>query len=176
MKSRNSRWLLAACLLGLSVFPSALPAASAPRTAAAQEPGAKPRHVSQYNLDKDGLALRGFDPVAYFPEGGGRALKGLAELEIVHQGVRYRFASEQDRELFRKKPAKYEPRYGGWCAFAMASGEKVEIDPKAFVVDGDKLFVFYKSLINDTRKKWLKDAAKLEPEADAAWAKLLAKK
>jgi YHS domain-containing protein len=143
---------------------------------AAQEPEKKPRDVSQYNLGKNALALAGFDPVAYFPEGGGRALKGLAEIELVHEGVRYRFASEETRKLFQKKPAKYEPRYGGWCAFAMASGEKVEIDPKSFVVSGDKLFVFYKSLVNETRKKWLKDAAELEKRADAAWAELLRKK
>jgi hypothetical protein len=170
MKKRPLALSLAACLLGA---PLALHAAAG--SPAQERPVSRARDVSHYNLGKDGLALQGFDPVAYFPEGGGRALKGLPELALVHEGVRYHFASEEDRELFRKEPAKYEPRYGGWCAYAMAGGEKIEIDPKAFVVDGDKLFVFYKSLVNDPRKKWLKDCAKLEPQADAAWAKLLAK-
>jgi hypothetical protein len=143
---------------------------------ARQEPEKKARDLSQYNLGKDGLALGGFDPVAYFPEGGGRAWKGLAELEVVHEGVRYRFASEETRAMFAKRPAKYEPQYGGWCAYAMASGEKVEIDPKSFLVAEDELFVFDKSLVSDSRRKWLKDAAELQPRADRAWAKLLAKK
>lgn len=141
-----------------------------------QEPEERARDVSQYNLDKDGLALGGFDPVAYFPEGGGRAWKGLAELEVLHGGVHYRFASAENRAIFKKEPAKYEPQYGGWCAFAMASGEKAEIDPKAFVVAGDELFVFHKGLVSDSRKKWLRDVAELEPRADRAWAKLLEKK
>ena len=142
----------------------------------AQEPRRKERDVSQYNLGKDGLAIEGFDPVAYFPEGGGSALKGLERHEHVHEGVRYRFASEENLAIFKKEPAKYEPAYGGWCAFAMASGEKVEIDPKSFHVDDDKLLLFYKSFFSDTRKKWLKEPEVLEPKADAAWAKFLAKK
>lgn len=164
--------VLPLCGAPLALHPETRPTPEPAR----QEPEKKARDVSQHNLGKDGLALGGFDPVAYFPEGGGRALKGLPEHEVIHGGVRYRFASEQNRAIFAKKPAKYEPQYGGWCAYAMASGEKVEIDPKAFVVAGDELFVFEKGLVVDSRKKWLKDAAKLEPRANAAWAKLLAKK
>jgi hypothetical protein len=143
---------------------------------ARQEPEKKARDVSQYNLDEDGLALGGFDPVTYFPEGGGRAMKGLAELEVAHEGVRYRFASAETRAIFAKEPAKFEPQYGGWCAFAMAGGDKVEIDPKSFLVADGELFVFHKSLVSDSRKKWLKDAAELQPRADRAWAKLLERK
>ncbi len=139
-----------------------------------QEPAK--RDVSQFNLGKAGLALQGFDPVAYFPEGGGKALTGAKEFEHVHEGVRYRFASKENLELFQKSPGRFEPTYGGWCAWAMVDGEKVEIDPKSFLVAEGKLYVFYKGFLNDTRAKWIKDPGKFQPKADASWAKLLAKK
>lgn len=153
---------------------SAAPAAGAPapNRAAVQEPAE--RDVSHFNLGKDGLALQGFDPVGYFPEGGGKPMKGLPELGLVHRGVRYHFASKNNRERFEQDPDRFEPAYGGWCAFAMAEGQKVEIDPKSFHVDDDgNLFLFFKSFFNDTRKKWLKDEQALERKADAAWAKIL---
>jgi hypothetical protein len=140
--------------------------------APAQEPAE--RDVSHFNLGKDGLAIEGFDPVGYFPEGGGKPMKGLPELELVHRGVRYHFASKDNRERFEKDPDRFEPAYGGWCAFAMAEGEKIEVDPKSFHIDDDgNLFLFFKSFFNDTRKKWLKEEQALERKADAAWAKIL---
>lgn len=142
-----------------------------PVEAVLQEP--KQRDVSQYNLGQDALAIQGFDPVAYFPEGGGTPLKGLAEHELVHRGIRYHFASKKNRDLFQQRPARYEPLYGGWCAYAMATGEKVEIDPKSFHVSDEGLLLFFKSFFNDTRKKWLKDPQGLKPKADAAWAAIL---
>ena len=138
-----------------------------------QEPAK--RDVSQFNLGKGGLALQGFDPVAYFPEGGAKALSGSKEFEYVHEGVRYRFATTENLELFKKSPARFEPTYGGWCAWAMVDGEKVEIDPKSFLVTDGKLCVFYKGFLNDTRAKWLKDPEKYRPKADESWTKLLAK-
>ena len=130
------------------------------------------RDVSHFNLDKTGLALEGYDPVAYFEEGGGVAKKGSKAFELRHRGVLYRFASEKHRGLFEKKPDRYEPAYGGWCAYAMASGEKVEIDPKSFLVTDGTLTVFYKGFFNDTRKKWLKKPAELKKKADARWKAL----
>jgi len=167
----NTRRTLPLSLAAIVLLGAAI--AAAPGT---QEPPRKQRDVSQYNLGKNQLALEGFDPVAYFAEGGGGALKGLPEIEHLHEGVRYYFASEKNRELFKKRPERFEPRYGGWCAFAMAEGKKVEIDPKSFHVEGSKLFVFYKSFINDTRKKWLKNPVELERQADAAWAETLRKR
>lgn len=145
--------------------------------AVAQDPPKeKQRDVSHFNLGKDGLAIEGYDPVAYFPEGGGKPAKGAKDLELRHRGVLYRFATKENRALFEKSPARFEPAYGGWCAYAMAQGEQVEVDPKSFLVTGGELTLFYKGLFNDTRKKWQKKPAEYEKKADAAWAKITAKK
>ena len=140
-----------------------------PHASSARARDARPS-VGQYNLDGRGLALDGYDPVAYFPEGGGAARKGRSELELEHAGVRYRFATEANRELFLARPDRFEPEYGGWCAYAMGkNGEKVEVDPESFRVRGGRLFVFYDGFLNDTRKKWLKDEDGLRVQADRAW-------
>lgn len=134
-----------------------------------EEPPKKPRDVSPFNLDKHGLALLGHDPVAYFPEGGGKPKKGLVTLTLEHEGVHYRFASEANQKLFRATPTKYEPRYGGWCAYAMADRNKVEIDPESFLVTDGKLYLFFKAWYADTRAKWLQDEKRLKEKADRAW-------
>ena len=82
------------------------------------------KRVQSFNLEK-GLAVQGYDVVAYF---SGKPVKGNASFAAVYQGVRYHFANEANKETFKKNAAKYEPQYGGWCAYAMgANGEKVEI-------------------------------------------------
>ena len=139
----------------------------APQSSFAQEK--KPRDVSQFNLGKDGLALQGYDPVAYFAEGGAKPTKGLDTITTTHDGVLYRFASEAHKKLFLASPDKYEPAYGGWCAYAMAKKEKVEVDPESFLTTNGRLMVFYKGWFNDTRAKWLKDEAGFTTKADAGW-------
>ena len=143
-----------------------------PRPLLAQEK--KARDVTQFNLGKDALALQGYDPVAYFKEGGAKPAKGLETISVLQDGVRYRFASEDHKKLFLATPAKYEPAYGGWCAYAMAKKDKVEIDPESFLTTGDRLMVFYKGFFNDTRAKWVKDEAAYTVKADKCWAELIA--
>ncbi|QTE34821.1 YHS domain-containing (seleno)protein [Mucilaginibacter gossypii] len=126
----------------------------------------------QFNLDKTDLALEGYDPVAYFTQQ--KAVEGKKEISLANDGVTYYFASTQDRDLFKVDPAKYEPQYGGWCAYAMgAKGEKVEIDPKTFKLVNNKLYLFYNKFFNNTKKSWDKDEANLKTKADANWAKTI---
>lgn len=147
--------------------------ALAPLAVPAQEP-ARRADFAHLNVDKQGLALSGYDPVACFPEGGGKAVKGKPEIALSLGGVTWRFASEKNRELFRASPARFEPAYGGWCAWAMVEGSKVEVDPTSFLVEEGRLFVFYDGFLADTRKKWLKKGgAELRPKADAAWKKIV---
>jgi YHS domain-containing protein len=179
MQRRTS---LALASLALSLAPSTTFAAQALRQAeadvvaplvATQEKGE--RDVKHFNLDKSKLAIAGYDPVAYFPEGGGKPLKGSDKISVTHKGVVYRFATEENKALFLKTPDKFEPQYGGWCAYAMAQGEKVEIDPKSFKITDGKLLLFYKSFFNDTREKWVKEEAPLTKKADAGWKTILEK-
>ena len=142
-------------------------------SAMAQTDATDKRAVQHYNIGKKGQkpALQGYDPVAYFKEGGGKATKGKKDFELRHEGVTYRFSSQANLDRFRNNPDRYEPAYGGWCAYAMAQGkgDKVSINPKFFVVDEGRLYVFFKSTFNNTRSKWNKKPAELEKKADANW-------
>jgi len=123
------------------------------------------RSVRAFNLD-GGVGLGGFDPVSYR---NGAPVEGEVDLAVVHQGATYRFASEENRAAFLAAPAQYEPAFGGWCAWAMARGKRVEVDPRAYMLDGDTLYLF-----NDAsrRESWKAEAAALGPQAAAAWAQL----
>ena len=124
-----------------------------------------------FNLTKDHLAIQGYDPVAYFIEG--KAVKGKIDIKASHDGVIYYFSSLPNRSAFISNPAKYEPQYGGWCAYAMgANGEKVTIDPETFKILDGKLFLFYNQFFNNTLKSWNKDENNLHAKADANWRKL----
>jgi YHS domain-containing protein len=89
----------------------------------------------------DGIALHGFDPVAYFTQN--KAVKGEAEITAQYKDVSYEFASKEDQATFQANPAKYVPQYGGFCAFAVSKGVKADIDPHAFAINDGKLYVNY---------------------------------
>jgi YHS domain-containing protein len=125
--------------------------------------------VAQFNTDK-GLAIQGYDPVAYFTQNKG--VKGTSAISVNAEGITYYFATPQDKELFKKDHTKYEPQYGGWCAYAMgANGEKVDVDPETFKIINGKLYLFYHTWVNNTLNKWNADQNNLMPKADASWAK-----
>ncbi|MBB3054312.1 YHS domain-containing (seleno)protein [Mucilaginibacter gotjawali] len=129
-------------------------------------------HKKHYNLDKNGLAIQGYDPVSYFT--GKKAQEGKKDITLTTEGITYRFATTQDRDLFKSSPAKYQPQFGGWCAYAMgATGEKVDIDPGTFKLIDGKLYLFYNAFFNNTKKSWDKDENNLKAKADANWAKII---
>ena len=105
-----------------------------------------------FHLDKQRLALEGYDPVSYF---NGKPAKGKTEFTLSHEGVSYRFSSAANRELFKTNPKKYEPAFGGWCAYAMAkSGEKVDVDPLTFKISNGRLLLFYNRFFTNTLELW----------------------
>jgi YHS domain-containing protein len=125
----------------------------------------------QFNLDKTGLAIDGYDPVSYF---NGKPLDGKKDLTLDREGVTYRFATTADRDAFKADPAKYEPQYGGWCAYAMgAKGDKVEVDPETYKIIDGKLYLFYNKFFNNTLKSWNKDESHLKTNADQSWTKFI---
>jgi len=129
----------------------------------------EPLRKKHFNLE-NGLAIQGYDPVAYFTKN--KPVKGKKDLAVYDQGATYYFSSAENKELFKNNPAKYEPEYGGWCAYAMgAKGEKVEIDPETFKIVNGKLFLFYNKFFNNTLKDWNKDETNLHNRADANWVK-----
>ena len=84
----------------------------------------------------------------------------------------YQFSSPENKKAFTDSPEKYLPSYGGWCATAMAKGEKVEIDPTNFKVTNGHLFLFFKAFYANAIKDWNKDEANLMAKADANWKKI----
>lgn len=126
------------------------------------------KRVKEFNLDK-GLAIQGYDPVAYFTQN--KAVKGNSKLAALADGVSYYFSGTANKDLFIKNYTLYEPQYGGWCAYAMgATNEKVEIDPETFKIVNGKLYLFYHSWVNNTLDKWNKDETNLKAKADKNWA------
>ncbi len=119
---------------------------------------------------EDGLAIGGYDPVGYFTDN--KALEGEKTITSTHLGVKYYFSNSKNKDLFDKNPSKYLPAYGGWCAFAMANGEKVKIDPETFKVMDGKLYLFYNFYFNNTLTKWNKDEVNLRQQADQHWKQL----
>ena len=123
------------------------------------------------NLNKTGLAIQGYDPVAFFSDG--KPVKGMPEFQTRHNGALYYFASKEHRDLFKDDPAKYEPAFGGYCAFGVSRNKLVEIDVEAFqIVDGRLLLQYSKGIRDDFNK----DAKGNLAKASANWPLLVEKK
>jgi YHS domain-containing protein len=86
------------------------------------------------------LAILGHDPVAYFTEG--KPVRGTAEFEHQWDEYTYRFASAQNRELFKANPVHYTPQFGNYCAMALALGRIVKADPENWLISDGKLYIF----------------------------------
>jgi len=124
----------------------------------------------QFNTKKS-IALEGFDPVSYFD---GKPVEGESGLKTLHKGVIYQFSSQENLNKFKAAPDKYEPAYGGWCAYAMGqTGEKVKIDPETFTILDGKLYLFYNFWGNNTLVDWGKNERKLKESGDRNWRKFV---
>ena len=129
------------------------------------------QRTANFNVEKK-LAIKGYDPVAYFKLN--KAVKGKPELAYMHDGIVYHFSSKENKDVFAKNPAAYEPQYGGWCAFAMGDyGKKVEVNPETFKITDGKLYLFYNAFLNNTLKDWNKDEKNLKAKADVNWKKIV---
>jgi hypothetical protein len=112
----------------------------------------------------NGLAIKGYDPVAYFTEG--RAMDGSPAYTATHEGTTFEFASAANRDLFLADPARYAPQYGGFCAFGTSRGYKADIDPRAFTIVGDRLYLNYNL---EVREEWSRDVPGHIAKADTNW-------
>jgi len=126
---------------------------------------------SVLNLDKTGVAIQGYDPVAFFTDN--KPVKGKPELVVRHNGATYYFASREHREQFKADPAKYEPAFGGYCAYGVSRNKLVEIDVDAFqIVDGRLLLQYSKGVRDDFNKDTKGNLSK----AEANWPGLVENK
>ena len=123
--------------------------------------------VEAVSHDKDGVAVGGYDTVAYFEDG--RAVKGRSELNVEYAGVVWRFASEKHRKQFLSDAARYIPQFGGYCAYAVAKGYTATADPTVWrVVDG-KLYLNYNRAV---QRVWEDSHAELIELASKNWPSL----
>jgi YHS domain-containing protein len=123
--------------------------------------------AQRVNADGRGLAVKGYDVVAYFVDG--RAVPGDARFEHAVDGVRYRFATAANRDRFAREPQRYLPQYGGFCAWAVSLGKTADTDPLAWrIVDG-RLFLNYDRSV---QKQWEGDIKGNVAKADANWPRL----
>lgn len=124
----------------------------------------------EYNV-KSGLAIGGYDPVSYFD---GKPVEGKSSMSYSYKGITYRFSSAANLTKFKSSPEKYEPAYGGWCAYAMGeNGEKVKVDPETFKIVDGKLYLFYNFWTTNTLESWNKNERKLKEAGDRNWAKFV---
>lgn len=132
--------------------------------AAAQSDEASRRR--NYNTE-NGVALREFDPVSYFKA---RPLKGNSRFHHTHKGITYYFANQENADEFKKSPDKYEPAYGGWCAYTVAlNGDRVKINPATYKIIDGRLHVFYNFNGDNRLLKWNKDEKKFKAAAKKGW-------
>jgi YHS domain-containing protein len=116
-----------------------------------------------------GLALDGYDAVAYFTDG--RPVEGSKEHSVEWNGATWRFASAAHRDEFQKAPEKYAPQYGGYCAWAVSNGYAADIDPEAWTIVDGKLYLNYDAKV---MAKWKQDVPGNISKANGNWPKLLA--
>lgn len=133
-----------------------------------------------FNADTDGLALRGYDPVAYFTEE--TAVKGSAAHAATHKGITYHFSSAENRRRFEANPDTYLPEYGGYCALGMAvepqrhgyGRGKYDGHPENFKLIDGKVYLFFQNPFYDARAVWNNDPnpERMLARADSFWTDL----
>jgi hypothetical protein len=118
-----------------------------------------------------GLAIMGYDPVAYHV--AGTPVEGSGKREFKWKDAKWRFSSAENLNLFKADPERYAPRYGGYCAWAVSQGYTASVDPKnAWTVFEGKLYLNYSV---DVKQTWSKDIPGNIKKADANWPGVLKK-
>lgn len=131
-----------------------------------------PLHVfakSEIYKNLQGLAIKGYDPVAYHEKG--QPSKGSSKYEVVWKDAKWRFASAEHRDLFEADPWKYAPTYGGYCAWAVSQGYTASVDPlNAWSIYEGKLYLNYNV---EVKANWEKDIPGNIKKADVNWPGVL---
>jgi YHS domain-containing protein len=120
--------------------------------------------TSALNVDSNGIALQGYDPVSYFTPGGPKL--GTSNFINVNEGTTYRFANADNRDAFKKNPENYKPAFGGFCAMGVVFGKKLDVNPQLWrVVDGK----LYLNVHKEAQARWLEDVPGNINKANLNW-------
>lgn len=113
----------------------------------------------------NGMAVHGYDVVAYFTEG--KPVEGNGSYTASYNGASYQFSNAKNRDMFMADPAKFAPQYGGFCAFGTAMGRKFDGDPQAWTIKDGKLYL---NLNKKVQARWSKDIPGFVKGADHNWS------
>ncbi|TNE51825.1 MAG: hypothetical protein EP343_02900 [Deltaproteobacteria bacterium] len=138
--------------------------AEKPAEAMADQPSAQ---TDSYNVDSNGVAVQGYDVVAYFLLQ--KPTQGDAKYAVRWSGATWHFSSDPHRQLFQANPTKYAPQYGGYCAWAVSQGYLASIDPIAWKVVNQKLYLNFSLSV---QKQWEQDIPNNIAQADKNWPSL----
>ncbi len=123
------------------------------------------KSAKHINAEKS-IAIQGYDPVAYFVSN--KATKGSKEIAATFQETTYYFSNEDNKALFLKNPAQYIPQFGGFCAYGMSEDHEAPVQPEAFTIVDNKLYLNYNLKVKEL---WLKDQANRIQKANENWNK-----
>lgn len=113
-------------------------------------------------------AVGGYDTVAYHTEG--KPVEGKNEFTTEYKGVAWRFASQENLDMFKADPDKYRPQYGGYCSYAVAKGSTAKGEPDVWHIHEGKLYL---NVSRSVQRRWLQDVEGYITKADENWPGVL---
>jgi YHS domain-containing protein len=123
--------------------------------------------VDPVNKNRSGVALKGYDVVAYFNQQ--MPVKGSAQFSQEWMGAVWRFSSPRNRAEFTADPARFAPQFGGYCSWAVSHGYTADVDPAAWKIVDGKLYLNYSKGV---QKKWEQDMPRRIEEGNRNWPRL----
>ena len=139
--------------------------------ASAAEPINTLERSGLWGYEPSGVAVRGYDTVAYFTVG--KPTEGKEAFETEWKGAKWRFASQQHLDIFVATPEKYAPQYGGYCAYGVAVGNLVKVEADLWDIIDDKLYLNYDE---DLQEEWRQDIPGYIVKASEKFDRLLIEK
>jgi YHS domain-containing protein len=115
----------------------------------------------------DGVAIKGYDPVAYFTENA--PVKGSKQFSYSWEGTEWNFKNQSNLDTFKANPEKYAPQFGGYCAYGASENHKAPTEADAFTIVNDKLYLNYNKKV---KEMWIKDTKGRIETAEKNWVKL----
>jgi YHS domain-containing protein len=106
------------------------------------------------SADENDVAISGYDTVSYFTDG--KPTHGSSKYTATYKHAIYQFSNAENRNTFRANPEYYAPQYGGYCAMGVALEKKLTVDPTAWYIEENKLYL---NLNKAVQKKWLSDVS-----------------
>lgn len=125
------------------------------------------RADGEINVDAKGVALKGYDPVAYFTDN--KPVMGSAEFTATMDNAIYQFASAEHREMFLAAPEKFTPQFGGYCSYGTTLSKKIDVDPMQFSIADGKLYV---NSGEQAQSLWLENQPANIMKAKDAWMQI----